>query len=264
MVNPTTSVGPKLCVSNLSRGLDIIELLQKHPDGLTLSDIMRELKISKNLAFRVTSLLLERGYLVRNPQTMLFRMSRKILTIGLATEYRAGIIDAAIPVLRKIRDETLETAALCVQHNSKGIVLYEVPSTHMMRLTFDPGIEYAVHASAQGKAMLAALPEEKAIAFLEKYGMSALTPSTLTTLDQFREEFRQIRKRGYAYDLQEQLPGVFCIGAAVLDEVGHPVAGICMVGPSFRIPPERYESIGELVRQGAKEISSRMGYFLSQ
>ena len=56
-------------VPNLERGLMIIELLAKTIMGLTLTEIINHLDISKSSAFRITSTLIYKNYLQKNETT---------------------------------------------------------------------------------------------------------------------------------------------------------------------------------------------------
>ena len=69
-------------VSNLLRGLDIMELLLENAEGLGVSDVSRALGIPVNAAFRITSALVERGYLLKNDQTKTLTLSARLVTMG--------------------------------------------------------------------------------------------------------------------------------------------------------------------------------------
>ena len=69
-------------VPALDRALSILELLAEHPEGMRMREIAEKLDLPANSVFRITGLLEERGYLLRENEDMLYRLSRKLLSLG--------------------------------------------------------------------------------------------------------------------------------------------------------------------------------------
>lgn len=68
-----------------------------------------------------------------------------------------------------------------------------------------------------------------------------------------------IREKGYALDRLEGMPGIHCVAAPILDRNGR-VAAITIAGPSPRIPEDEFDVIGEMVREGARQASSKFNH----
>jgi len=247
-------------VSNLERGLDIIELLRDFPAGLTLSEIVRKLELSKNLTFRITSTLLERNYLDRDEATMRFTLSRKLLTMGYGAEAEAGLLETSLGPMRRFRDETGETVTLVLMMEDEGMVLEHIPGLHRFRFVVETGMRFPIHVSAGTKAMLAYMPESDALARLNRAGTPRLTSETLTTDDAFLAEFEEIRRLGYGVDRAEGYEGVHCVAAPIFDATGQPVAAINVTGPAIRILRSAFPELGPIAKRYADEISERLGY----
>src|SRR5512140_2763376 len=79
--------GPKksrYSVPNLERALQMLEFLLDYPDGLSQSELASRLRCSKTSVFRITSTLLQWGYLERKEERSLV-VSRKLLAMGSRT-----------------------------------------------------------------------------------------------------------------------------------------------------------------------------------
>jgi len=85
---------------------------------------------------------------------------------------------------------------------------------------------------------------------------------TLTAKNRFKKELERVRACGYALDHAEQLDGVHCVGAPVLNQHGYPIAAIWITGPRDRIPETSFEALGREVLSHANRISERFGYNL--
>ena len=82
-----------------------------------------------------------------------------------------------------------------------------------------------------------------------------LTENTLPTPDRLAVQLRQTRERGYSIDDEENVAGVRCVGAPVLDAYGRAQAAITVQVPTVRMPKRRMLELGERVQLAAKEVA---------
>jgi len=101
-------------VPAVDRALDILERLREADRGQTLSELSAALHLPKNAVFRITQTLLARGYLARDPATMRFELTRRLLELGQPRIGRVPLVDAALEPMRTLRDLTRETVQLGV------------------------------------------------------------------------------------------------------------------------------------------------------
>jgi IclR family acetate operon transcriptional repressor len=80
------------------------------------------------------------------------------------------------------------------------------------------------------------------------------------SLNELEGDLAHVRRRGYSLDDEENEIGARCVGAAVLNARGRPVAAISISGPASRLSVDVLERIGAAVRDAAHEIETRMGY----
>ena len=246
-------------VPALERGLEILEALRHHADGLGINEAARLLEIPVNSAFRILSTLLKYEYVQRDVKSKKFTLSTKLFTIACDHAAETTLIEAALPVMRELRDTLKETVVVSVISGQEGIVLEQVPGLYSFRFVCDSGARQALHASASTKAILAFLPEADREAILKGVLMPQLTGNTITARDQFLRELRQVKLDGYALDRAEALEGVYCVAAPVFDRQDNPVAAITVTGPGSRLPPERLPEVGLVVKEYARRISETLG-----
>jgi len=256
----TTKAPARHNVSNLLRGLDIMELLLESPEGLGVSDISRALGIPVNAVFRIASALVERGYLLKDDQTKTFTLSARLVTMGYRIGNRNGLVETAMPLMRELRDAIKETVILCIMAGGDCIALDSVPGLHMFRFTVDPGTRATLHASAPGKALVAFLPDSERKAFIAGIKLQRFNERTITNRKKLLQELARVRELGYALDMAEEHDGVHCVAAPVLDVRGYPVAALTTTGPSDRLTRDKLKSHGEMMKDCARQISSRIGF----
>ena len=83
---------------------------------------------------------------------------------------------------------------------------------------------------------------------------------TITSREAYLEELEKVYQQGYALDNEEELSGVICVGAPVLNYTGYPCGSIWISGPKDRLTKEQLRSTVQTVKEIAGQISSELGY----
>jgi DNA-binding IclR family transcriptional regulator len=121
------------------------------------------------------------------------------------------------------------------------------------------GHRLPLHATSDGKVLLAWLPEAELAACLTP-PLARFTERTITAAAEFPALLAEVRRRGYATAVDELEAGLTAIAAPVRDAGGTVIASISASGPSFRIPAARVEVLAAAVRRAADEASRRLGW----
>jgi DNA-binding IclR family transcriptional regulator len=249
-------------VPALYRALTILELLARYPEGMRMREIADKLDLPANSVFRITGVLEECGYLLREGDDMRYQLSRKLLTLGYAAIGEDKLIEHALDVMQLLRDETQETVLIGVRADLHGIVLEQVAATQPVKFLVDPGTQFPLHTSAPGKVFTAFLPETEKELILKRMQFQRYTSNTIDSRARFEAELEKVVKLGYAVDRAEEIEGLHCVGAPIFNHRGYPTAAIWVTGPSFRFPESEFARIGKRVAASAAIISKRFGHGL--
>jgi DNA-binding IclR family transcriptional regulator len=242
--------------------LSILELLSGAPDGMTQREVASTLEIPGNSVFRISRTLEERGYLERDESNKRLRLTQKLLRLSCRNSSgERSVTECSLEAMRTLREETMETVLLGTLSGSEGIVIEQISGKHPFRFVVDVGVRFALHTAAPGKAILAALPAAEADAIMAQMPFTRFNEHTIQNASDYRQELHKTRKAGYGVDAGEEREGAHCIGAAILNSQGHPVAAIWVTGPSSRLPVRDFPRIGKQVKEAAAQISAKLGYF---
>jgi IclR family acetate operon transcriptional repressor len=244
----------------LDRTLELVELLATQPDGLTLTAMTERLTMPKNAVFRIATTLTLRGYAVRDEGSKIYRLSRKLLSLGHAAMGGERLTQAAGPVLTALRDATGETALLGTLSGSQGVVLDQVASLHPVKVVVEVGHAFPLHTAAPAKAMLACLPLEASGRLVSGMDFKRLTRKTLPNAKAYLKELEEVRRLGWAYDRGEESETYACAAAPVYDRRGEMVAALWISGPADRVTAAALPRLGKVVADHAATLSLKLGY----
>ncbi len=245
-------------VPGLKRGLQVIELLAENHDGMTLSEIVAELKYPKNSIFRITETLLDAGYLFRDEVSKNFFISRKLLLIGILAVTEHSLIEKSFDLMCQLRDSIKETVLIGTIAQNEFVVMEQAAGVYPFKFMLDIGARLPLHASAPAKAIIAYLPEIERDGLLDRIEYKVYSSRTIRNNEEYRKAIEEIRITGYAIDRGEQLDGVHCIAAPVFDRRKYPIAAIWTTGPGERLSESEFESFGKRIKEYADMISQRL------
>lgn len=254
-----TSADAKYIIPNLFRGMRVLEVLARHPEGISQSDLAASLEVPANSVYRIVVTLEHLGYVLRDSESRSVVLTRKLLGLAHLGRQETSIVEASLPEMRRLRDRTGETTVLNVMHGHESVVMEQVAGTHAFRFVIEPGLRSEVHFSAHGKAMTAFLREEKAEAVIEKTSFHAYTPRTINSPDAFRRELEEVRRVGYALDREEGEEGVRCVSAPIFDHANRVAGAMTITGPTSRLRDADLPELGPIVREHAARISQSLG-----
>lgn len=235
----------------VERVCDVLDLIQRARDPVTLADVVAATNLPKSSAFRYLSTLEARGYVSRDPVTGYVRIGPSFLPL------RDGQLDLiagrARPLLEKLRDAFDESMNLGVLEGNRVAYLEIVESQRSMRLAARKGDRDPLHCTALGKAIATLLPTARVRAILEAEGMPARTTATITDIDRYLEEVELTRERGYALDDRENEPDGRCV-AVPLPARDLPVA-LSLSAPSSRFPMTETETVAASLTRVAAQLA---------
>ena len=247
-------------VPNLVRAIKVIELLAERSAGMTTAQITELLNIPRNSVFRITSTLLEYGYLLRDEESKAFQLSKKLLTIGYAALSEESLIEKSLDGMRYLRDKYKETVPLGILNGREGLVIEEVPGLHSFRYVLEPGRKFHLHTAAPAKAIMAFLPNEERSKIINQIKFKTFNENTVKSKKKLLEVLDNAQKNGYAIDHAEEIEGMHCIGAPIFNRTGYPIAAIWITGPSIRIKEKEFTAIGKDIKKACLKISKSLGY----
>src|SRR6266581_7986836 len=246
-------------VQSVDRALLIIETLAEDDEGYRLSDLSVRTGLSTSTVHRLLATLENRRFVQFDRYESKWHVGAQSFAVGATFARRRNFVAQAMPYLRKLRDQTRETANLAVVDDESIIVLTRIESREIMRSLTKVGGRVAMVASGVGKAVLATYADEDVNAIIRHHGMPRLTEKSIVRPGELFRELEKVRRQGYAIDDEEACMGLRCIAAVVYNDCSEPLAAISVSGMTSRLTDDRLSSLGQTVREVAAELTVALG-----
>jgi DNA-binding IclR family transcriptional regulator len=221
----------------ISRAADVLAALERAPGGLGLSELALAAGLPKSTAHRLVGALEAEDFVATGADGKL-RLGRRLAQLGAAA--RSTLREHMRPYLLRLAHDVDETVDLSVLDGAEARFIDQVPSTRRLRAVSAVGLTFPLHCTANGKALLAAMPPEQLASILPP-DLRPCTPSTITSRQRLWAELDAIRAAGVAYDREEHTEGITAIGAVVHDAYG--IAGAI----SVPVPTQRFKQHEKLL-----------------
>ena len=262
MTEPELPGEQRYRLHGVERALDTLEFLAAAGlDGVTLTEVAERIKVSKSSAFALLQTLVARGFAADSGArlTRRYRLGMVLAKLGDAAEIQSPLVSLAMPILQSVTDATGLTSRLVVPDGPFAVVTARVDAPGTVRFASYLGKREYPHCTSAGKALLSALPPERARALAVEAGMPARTERTITDAGALLRELELSAARGYTLDDEEDAEGVFCVGAAVHDRSGECVAAISGTGLKLNRSTWRIDELGLAIREAADQITASLG-----
>jgi IclR family acetate operon transcriptional repressor len=246
-------------VQSVLRALAVINRLSEAEDGMTLTRIAERVGLAPSTAHRLLTTLEQERYVRFDSERRLWSVGVQTFLAGCAFLKTRDLIGVARPFMRTLMDEFKETVNLAVQDHRDAMYVHRIERPAVVHSVAKPEGRVPLYCSGVGKALLAGKTDWELDRLLPADGARRLTSNTLVSRSALHEDIALTRERGFAVDDEEYAVGQRCVAAPVFNELREPMAAISISGPPTRISPSNIPRLGELLRQAAAGITSRLG-----
>jgi len=253
-------------LQTLERGLKILSYFRVGKTEWGITELSKELSLSKSIVHRLVSTLEQEGFLEQNPITNRYRLGLKLFELGTLAVMDLDVRHFAFPVMQELAEKTGETVNLTVVNYQtfEGVCIATVDSPQSVKFTTRVGTSLPLHWGASHKILLAFLTNQEIHKVIETKGLPQMTENTITDEEKLWHEINKIRANGYAISREEVDIGAAAVAAPIFDREGKIAAGLTVVGPLYRLTEEKITTIIPLLCERAAWITARMGGYWQQ
>jgi IclR family transcriptional regulator, pca regulon regulatory protein len=249
----------------LERGLAILSAFGSRRPVLGVSELGREIGLTRSTTHRYVATLAALGYLQQETGSRKYRLGPRVLDLGFSAITSMELREVAAPHLRQLSDDTGFTVNMAILDSIDIVYVERCRSAgkgqHEIDLNLHVGARLPAYCTSLGKVLLAYLPPDEQAARLDQIDFTRRGPNTITSRDALAEELNRIRRQGYAINNEELAYGLRSIAVPVLDRDGRAAGAINLAVHSSLVSIEDLGvRLSAVLKRTAADISARLGY----
>jgi len=230
-------------IPTANRVLQVFEVFAREGRPLGNSELARLLDLADSSCSDLLFTMREAGYLLRTPKGRQFYPTARLHDVATRIASLDPLHAFATEALDILTKESGETS-LCGYLEGDHIKVFACQeSPHALRYVVRPGAVFDLHATALGKAILAAMPKAERDAVMDRLSLQQVTTRTIQDVETLRAEIDKCAHDKWCLAKDEAGQGISAVGIA--GTVGGSLVSLSLVGPTQRVEEnlDRYVSI---------------------
>jgi DNA-binding IclR family transcriptional regulator len=241
-----TDDSPRQSIQVITRAVSVLRALEGEPDGLSLGQIAQRVSLARSTVQRIVEALRTEQFVIAASPTAGVRLGPALIRLAASASVEFDQITR--PIMADLSQTIGETVDLSVLKGRSAVFTDQIQGSHRLRAVSAIGETFPLHCTANGKAILSVLPDDK-IERLLQGTLAKLTPNTITKLSELLKEIDGCRRSGIAVDDEEHTEGISALGTGFVDPIGRAIA------ISVPVPTTRFKRIR--VELGAHLLAAR-------
>ena len=238
--------------ATLAKGLDILSFVGAQKRPVSLKDVMTGLGMTKPTAHRLLATLVDHGMIRYQAKEATYRLGMHLFELSRQVWQDVDLRGSAMTEMRKLHALTGETVSLAILTPDGGVYIDELQSSHHLREQSRVGQRVSKWQSAMGKALISGLSYEERDKLQREDEAEILERGRYGELPDLSRHLDLVNARGYAIEVDEDVPGISGAAAPIVDHRGITVAAIGLSGATERLDREALHRLGPDVIEGDK------------
>ncbi|MGV7207027.1 IclR family transcriptional regulator C-terminal domain-containing protein [Oxalobacteraceae bacterium A2-2] len=228
---------PRDLVAGLEKGLQVIEAFDQERSRLTIAEVAERTGLTRAAARRYLITLTHLGYM--RHENKLFSLTPMVLRLGQSYLHSARLPRVVQPLLYRLAYSLGEAASAGVLDHDQLVCVAAVSAGQLVSATLQPGTRVPAYCTANGRMLLAYLPQDEITRFLERAQPEQITEHTIVNKERLALEITCARAQGYVLVDQELELGLRTIAVPLKNFRGEVVAAMNISVHAGRMPLEQ-------------------------
>ena len=245
----------------LDRAVSILDMLSRHENGMSLSEISDVSTLSLGTTHRFLRALADNGLVRQEPASKRYHLGLRILNMATKMLNNNRLVAVGKPYLARTAAEMRKLVYLCQENNDEVVCVDSYTSGNGGNATFylQIGSVMPFHAAAAAKTIFAHHPMATLQRLIARHApMHRYTVRTKYLPDEIFEDYAVCRQRGYAVCDEEMEHGVHAFAAPVFNYDRKAVASVVTI--SIKTGEDNVPGMIQSICACARDISRDMGF----
>jgi DNA-binding IclR family transcriptional regulator len=246
---------PKYRAPALDKGLDILELLAKATQPLSIAEISDGVGRSRGEIFRMLQVLEDRDYISRPDGEGSYSLTPRLFRLGMEQPPVKNLVETAMPVMHRLADEIDQSCHLVVPSQEQIVVIARVDPPGETGLVVRVGHRRPISHSASGYVLLAWQTDDTR----ERWFRTMLEHEPGLKRTRVEATIKDVRAAGLATIASEVVDGVTDLSAPII-EGNHAVCALTVPFIERRGAKIDMKATARLLVAAAADVSRELSH----
>jgi IclR family KDG regulon transcriptional repressor len=237
------------------RTLRVLRSFSRARPEITVAELASILDLSRTVVTRIVTTLERAQFLERSSGSFKYRIGISACELGATYLVSNRLTDTSHEILHNLAERIGHTVYMGALQGQDVVIVRSFEGRAPVRFIWAVGDRLPIATTALGKAILLQTPPDQIDRLLGSATLPGLTPKSITTRSMLNEQLEEFRSKGWIPALEESLPGVYAVGAPLLDASGQSLAGISISFLRDVDDFDQIEKLGSAVLDAAQTIN---------
>jgi DNA-binding IclR family transcriptional regulator len=189
----------------LDKGLDIMELLSSHGEGLSQKEVAIALSRSQGEIYRMLSTLVRRDYVIYSTSADRYTLSLKMFSVSQKHPPINRLIGIALPMMRRASRTTWQSCHIGMESNGDIVIVASVESPGNWSVALKTGSVVGLWNTGTGRVLSTYRPETEREDLINHHRQVTGEPKLIRS--EFDAHIKRIKRVGF-----EHMPSATAVG----------------------------------------------------
>lgn len=238
-------------IGSVDKALRVIERMSRlDARGCGLSELAADLSLNKSSLHHTLATLKARHWVEQDSDGR-YHLGPASSVVAHWWGGSDRVTAALHPILEVICEQSCELVHLGILSEKFVVYVDKVEPDRAVRVWSQVGRRVAAAVTAMGRALIGAQPQDTPD--IDAW-LTAVPDAPPRLRGRLTDEIARVRTHGYAIEIEENEPGIACVGVPLL-VVGNPVAAVSITMPVERCSHERLRDLAALIIRSVNDAS---------
>ena len=247
----------------VGKALEVLDLVAGLGRPVRFSELLALSDQPKATLYRFLQTLTNQGMLAYNPENHSYTPGLRLLRLAHSAWQQSSLAPVARPFLDELASKVREAVHLAQLDNGHVLFVDKRKTAEGFDTLARAGKVAPLYCTGVGKAILAHLGQAELDRALDQQAFYQFTDATLGDADSLREELREIKAVGFAYDREEHEQGIISIAAPILVSDGTVIGALSIATSTNRHDLQGLDQFQAELKNAAINIGHEAGNWLA-
>ncbi|MDP3385943.1 MAG: IclR family transcriptional regulator [Eubacteriales bacterium] len=244
-------------ITMIERATDIMDLIFTTNRELGVSEISHELSLPKATVYRILITLAKGGFISKGHETEKYTLGGKFIKYSDRVKRDINVYTIAKPYMGQLADKVGETVNLAIDYDNQSLII-DRENGEQTSLLSKLVSDAPYNCSSSGKIFLSHKSDDEIRDYFNKGHAKQRTIKSITSIEDFSHQRKDILEKGYAIDDEEYDYGLYCIGRPVFTHSKKLMAVISLSGPKSRLEHKGFQFIIDSLSETVNVIQNKI------